>query len=212
MDFSQVKSITIPEGEVTKIEVGGATIWEKETEDWGTLTYGSGSTYTIKTSSDFGKLCDSNSPTRSITFSDGTSIRKDTIEGYEFGPNFGNIEDYFLSSCTHLNSAINVPSGVTSIGLGFLNDCTALASQVTIPATVNSVGQFFMTGTQSFTGNLVVNTTATLDYPENSLVVGSSTAPAYVNGVRLVGAGAGIWKNQMPDEASSGRYRKLILG
>lgn len=29
MDFSQVKSLTIPEGEVTKIEVGGATVWEK---------------------------------------------------------------------------------------------------------------------------------------------------------------------------------------
>lgn len=30
MDFSQVKSITVPEGEVTKIESGGVTLWEKQ--------------------------------------------------------------------------------------------------------------------------------------------------------------------------------------
>lgn len=29
MDFSQVESITIPEGEVTKIQIGGTTVWEK---------------------------------------------------------------------------------------------------------------------------------------------------------------------------------------
>ena len=29
MNFSQVKSVTIPEGEVKKIEVGGVTVWEK---------------------------------------------------------------------------------------------------------------------------------------------------------------------------------------
>lgn len=30
MDFSQVKSLTIPEGEVTKIQIGGTTVWQKE--------------------------------------------------------------------------------------------------------------------------------------------------------------------------------------
>lgn len=30
MDFSQVKSLTIPEGSVTKIQIGGTTVWQKE--------------------------------------------------------------------------------------------------------------------------------------------------------------------------------------
>lgn len=30
MDFSQVKSLTIPEGNVTKIQIGGTTVWQKE--------------------------------------------------------------------------------------------------------------------------------------------------------------------------------------
>lgn len=30
MDFSQVKAITIPEGDVKKIEIGGVTVWEKK--------------------------------------------------------------------------------------------------------------------------------------------------------------------------------------
>lgn len=34
MDFSAIKSITIPEGKVTKIEVGGVTIWKAGYKNW----------------------------------------------------------------------------------------------------------------------------------------------------------------------------------
>ena len=42
MDFSQVKSLTIPEGEVTKItDSSGNVLWQKITQGWHTLWEGS---------------------------------------------------------------------------------------------------------------------------------------------------------------------------
>ena len=42
MDFSQVKSLTIPEGEVTKItDSSGNLLWQKITQGWHTLWEGS---------------------------------------------------------------------------------------------------------------------------------------------------------------------------
>lgn len=42
MDFSQVKSLTIPEGEVTKItDSSGKVLWQKITQEWHTVFEGS---------------------------------------------------------------------------------------------------------------------------------------------------------------------------
>lgn len=42
MDFSQVKSLTIPEGEVTKItDSSGNVLWQKESGSWQTIWEGS---------------------------------------------------------------------------------------------------------------------------------------------------------------------------
>ena len=42
MDFSQVKSLTIPEGEVTKItDSSGNVLWQKITQSWHTVWEGS---------------------------------------------------------------------------------------------------------------------------------------------------------------------------
>ena len=42
MDFSQVKSLTIPEGEVTKItDSSGIVLWQKESGSWQTIWEGS---------------------------------------------------------------------------------------------------------------------------------------------------------------------------
>ena len=41
MDFSQVKSLTIPEGEVTKItDSSGSVLWQKITQSWHTVWEG----------------------------------------------------------------------------------------------------------------------------------------------------------------------------
>lgn len=42
IDFSQVKSLTIPEGEVTKItDSSGNVLWQKITKSWHTIWSGS---------------------------------------------------------------------------------------------------------------------------------------------------------------------------
>lgn len=153
MDFSQVKSVTIPEGEVTKIEVGGATIWEKG-EDWGELTYlndGVSNTYTLRSESDFNKLGNNDDATASLTFSDGTSIVKNTITAFEFGTSVpAAIPNYFLASCTALNSPIGIPSGVTSIGTLFLGYCSSFNQPVTFQGEFQSIGRNFMLACTSF--------------------------------------------------------------
>ena len=41
MDFTQVKSLTIPEGEVTKItDSSGSVLWQKITQEWHTVWEG----------------------------------------------------------------------------------------------------------------------------------------------------------------------------
>ena len=151
MDFSQVKSITIPEGEVKKIEIGGTTVWEKE-HSWGIVSYTSGETprtYTIKSESDFNVLC--NSVVTQYVFSDGTSINKSSVTGFAFGERFPtSIGDGFLQGCVNLNSVISVPSGVTSIGDDFLQGCNSLNSAVNLNSSITSIGDNFMRGCSAF--------------------------------------------------------------
>lgn len=121
----------------------------------------------------------------------------------------------FCSGCGNLDSEIDL-SGVTSIDGYFLNNCVSFAHDITLPSSVASIGMSFMAYCSNFTGILTINTSAPApsDYASMySLIVSSSIAPAYVDGVRLAGPYASAWKTALPDLVPSGgytRYRKLI--
>lgn len=190
MDFSQVKSVAIPEGEVTKIEVDGATVWEKETENWGTLTYedaGVEIEYVLKTESDYHKLSFGTSRPDMITFSDGTMVDTDDILRFEFS---------------------SLP---TAIRAGFLSECENLVGPMTIPSNITSIKDLFLTNSGKFTGPLTVETSA---YPGSaSLATQTVSDPMYTTGVTLLGTYAATWKRNLPDRSSPILgYRKLILG
>lgn len=151
MNFSQVKDITIPEGSVKKIEVNGATIWEKRVENWGTIVYsttpsGTGS-YTLTNGADFDKL----GGTTDMVFSDGTTIVRSAVLGYTFGSDFRTtLPDYFLASMANINTDITVPSGVTSLGTNFLDN--SKCGNVTLPNTITAIPNGFMQNLRGYTG------------------------------------------------------------
>ena len=84
MDFSQVKSLTIPEGEVTKItDSSGNVLWQKESGSWHTVWEGSEKIgyYGTEDRFSFGTVTYSDSLKLRISFSD--------LEAYSIGPRPG---------------------------------------------------------------------------------------------------------------------------
>lgn len=210
MDFSQVKSVTIPEGEATKIEVGGTTIWEKE--DWGTITTTIGGTsYELKSSADFDALCG----TGDIVLGDGTTISRGTVSTFSFGNNYSkNIGDNFLAGCNQLTVLTNFPNNIRTIGNYFLSGCVLLGSGVpvslTIPRSVTSIGEGFMYNCDKYVGPLTVNVLPTKE-PRDiySLSTTNPSADMYTTGVTVQGTDASVWKAALPNRSVS-PYRKLI--
>lgn len=114
----------------------------------------------------------------------------------------------FLSNCSVFNSALTLPSTLTTIGPSFLYSAYAFAQPLTIPASVTSIGEMFMAYTTQFTGPLTVNTSNS-PTDNSSISTGSTSSPAYTQGVTLTGPAAATWATNLPDRTSS-PYRKLL--
>ena len=57
IDFSQVKSLTIPEGEVTKItDSSGNVLWQKKTQGWHTIWSGTMDPFYLQRSSEYSPI------------------------------------------------------------------------------------------------------------------------------------------------------------
>lgn len=233
MDFSQVDSVTLPEGEATKIQINGITVWEKSSDNWGVLHYDLNERYTyiIETEEDFNKLAGENYDVPTITFSDGTVIYKNEVFGFDFGNNFPiYIPDYFLCYYENFDSPITIPEGVTRIGAGFLTgavamnhtvslpvsllriyaaflaECVSFNQDIRIPYNVGYIGSDFMYNCKSFVSELQVDAVA---HPSDtgSLSTDDPTAAIYTTGVTISGFSS-PWKIALPNRTTT-PYRKI---
>ena len=119
----------------------------------------------------------------------------------------------FMGSCTNFNSTLTFPEGLTSIGAGLLISASAFNQPLTLPSTLTSLGNnplMYMRDMTNYVdvGSLSASITAASN---NAFTTISSTAPAYVTGIKIKGANRAAWRNKFPNRTSS-PYRKLING
>lgn len=151
--------------------------------------------------------------------------------------------DNFLYECYSFNQPLDIPTGITSIGSNFLYRCSAFNQPLTIPSGVTSIASYFMYYCRSFNQDLTIpentvflysggsyqlygleqmTSTVTLstftisklgNNPESFLSVGSSSAPAYTQGikVKIPSESASTFRSKVPDRTLSSPYRKLLL-
>ena len=89
MDFTQVKSLTIPEGDVTKItDSSGRVLWQKITQGWHTLWEGNATSHNGSSPVDVAKLSElSGTVTLRVTWSCAASGGDDAFITYYYNNN-----------------------------------------------------------------------------------------------------------------------------
>lgn len=115
-----------------------------------------------------------------------------------------------LQGCTSFNSPLTLPETAQRIGDNFLRGCTAFAQNFKLPDTVTNVGNYFMYECNNFTGVLDVGKSSGIYSSSYMLSTTTSSAPMYVEGVKIMGENAEAWKMGLSDRTSS-PYRKLIV-
>ncbi len=167
----------------------------------------------------------------------GVSIGKDSIIGFSFGRSctyapssflmrcvrlaslehtevLTEIGNQFLRECNDFNAKLNLKN-VTKIGYRFLDYCYKYSQPISLSAKLESVGYGFMCNMRSFVGPVQIETDATPPDRANlyySLAGATSGTDSYREGITITGSKAPIWKEALPDVASSSSgYRKLIL-
>lgn len=149
MDFSQVKSITIPEGDVAKIEIGGVTVWEKQSQpqsEWGTLWYGSSDDQSTWASVD---LTQSEYESSLTEYSGdyvigGIAIPRTSVRKFAFGSRCTSTGQNFLRNCANIE-ALEDTASLVSIGGYFLWGSGQKLSTVSFPNVI-SIGGYFLNG------------------------------------------------------------------
>ena len=148
MDFSKIKSFTIPEGNVKSLHINGVLFWSVESEP-GTLSPGLyGVNNSLLASWDslvntYGMNCEvsytssnyddkTTSPYYVLTNNGELANGKKMIIG-----NAASIGSYAFYVCTSLEN-ITIPDSVTSIGRGAFSGCSSLEN-IIIPDSVTSI-------------------------------------------------------------------------
>lgn len=163
----------------------------------------------------------------------GVQVPKEVIKSFTFGttPNYTpiyflaftsvesisdipqsyySIEGGFLMNCLQFNSSFSL-GNVHVVATSFMSYCTSFNQNITIPSTVESLGTGFLYCCNNMTSTITAETLSiNPDSTSTTLSTTSSTAPAYVNGIKLTGRGASAWKRVFPDRTQS-PYRKLIV-
>jgi len=130
------------------------------------------------------------------------------------------IGDYFLDCLNVFNRPVDLPEGLLTIGRNFMSHCMNFNRYFKLPSTLNSVGMSFMFDSRSFRGPLdlgslpasVIAADWSVEYLQGSTLGYTTTsAPAYTNGVVVVGDDAGGFLSRFPNSTSV-YYRKLLLG
>lgn len=108
---------------------------------------------------------------------------------------------------------------LTTLGGGFLRGCRKYNQDVVLPASLTYIGDAFMGNMEDMVHTVYCNT-STLPARSSSNVQlslttwhnAASTAPSYINGVKLGGTYKNEWKAECPDlTGANNRFRKLVV-
>ena len=108
---------------------------------------------------------------------------------------------------------------LTTLGSGFLFRCRKYNQDVVLPTSLTYIGSGFMGDMEDMVHTVYCNTSTLPDRNSSNIQMSlttwhnaASTAPSYINGIKLGGTYKNEWKAECPDlTGANNRFRKLVV-